>query len=74
MGLAIRAGDWTFKVFTVGLGVATTYLAATFSVNVYRGLSWHNTQSVVMGRNLHPHGLSIFWYLDSFGVNRNRRK
>ncbi|KAB5524904.1 hypothetical protein DKX38_022653 [Salix brachista] len=46
MGLASRAGDWTFKVFTAGLGVATTYLAATFSVNVYRGLSWHNTQSV----------------------------
>ncbi|KAF0926177.1 hypothetical protein E2562_022015 [Oryza meyeriana var. granulata] len=27
------------------LGVATLYLAATFSVNVYRGLSWHSEQS-----------------------------
>ncbi|KAF9671519.1 hypothetical protein SADUNF_Sadunf12G0056000 [Salix dunnii] len=45
MGIASRAGDWTFKAFTAGLGVATIYLAATFSVNVYRGLSWHNAQS-----------------------------
>jgi hypothetical protein len=46
MGIASKAGDWTFKAFTAGLGVTTIYLAATFSVNVYRGLSWHNAQSV----------------------------
>ncbi|KAJ6882135.1 hypothetical protein NC651_028674 [Populus alba x Populus x berolinensis] len=46
MGIASKAGDWTFKAFTAGLGVATIYLATTFSVNVYRGLSWHNAQSL----------------------------
>ncbi|KAB5531961.1 hypothetical protein DKX38_018631 [Salix brachista] len=46
MGIASRAGDWTFKAFTASLGVATIYLAATFSANVYRGLSWHNAQSI----------------------------
>ncbi|KAJ6888597.1 hypothetical protein NC652_029623 [Populus alba x Populus x berolinensis] len=46
MGIASKAGDWTFKAFTAGLGVATIYLATTFSVNVYRGLSWHNAQSI----------------------------
>ncbi|CAK9177298.1 unnamed protein product [Ilex paraguariensis] len=45
MGMASKAGDWAFKAFTAGLGVATIYLAATFSVNVYRGLAWHNAQS-----------------------------
>ncbi|KAL7183359.1 hypothetical protein ACSBR2_025711 [Camellia fascicularis] len=45
MGVASKAGDWAFKAFTAGLGVATIYLAATFSVNVYCGLSWHNAQS-----------------------------
>ncbi|KAI7987173.1 60S ribosomal protein L32-1 [Camellia lanceoleosa] len=33
MGVASKAGDWAFKAFTVGLGVATIYLATTFSVN-----------------------------------------
>ncbi|OAY81150.1 hypothetical protein ACMD2_22727 [Ananas comosus] len=41
-----RAGDVAFKVFTAGLGVATLYLTVTFSINVYRGLSWHSAQSV----------------------------
>jgi hypothetical protein len=39
-------GDLAFKALTAGLGVATLYLAGTFSVNVYRGLSWHSEQSV----------------------------
>ncbi|KAF5929877.1 hypothetical protein HYC85_000096 [Camellia sinensis] len=30
--VASKAGDWAFKAFTAGLGVATIYLAATFSV------------------------------------------
>ncbi|PKI63162.1 hypothetical protein CRG98_016347 [Punica granatum] len=47
MGLASKAGDWAFKAFTAGLGIATVYLAGTFSVNVYRGLSWHNAQSKI---------------------------
>ncbi|WRX16793.1 hypothetical protein QQP08_009280 [Theobroma cacao] len=46
MGWASRAGDWAFKGFTAGLGLATIYLTATFSVNVYRGLAWHNAQSI----------------------------
>ncbi|KAH7867074.1 hypothetical protein Vadar_028544 [Vaccinium darrowii] len=47
MGVIDKAGDWTFKAFTAGLGLTTIYLAATFSVNVYRGLSWHNAQSKI---------------------------
>jgi hypothetical protein len=43
---AMAVGDLAFKALTAGLGVATLYLAATFSVNVYRGLSWHSEQSV----------------------------
>lgn len=46
MGIASKAGDLAFKAFAAGLGVATIYLTATFSVNVYRGLAWHNAQSV----------------------------
>ncbi|KAM3246862.1 hypothetical protein BC332_32583 [Capsicum chinense] len=45
MGLVRKAGDWAFKVFSAGLGVATIFFAANFSVNVYRGLSWHNPQT-----------------------------
>ncbi|XAR65425.1 hypothetical protein NMG60_11009554 [Bertholletia excelsa] len=45
MGFSSKAGDLAFKAFTAGLGVATIYLAATFSVNVYRGLSWHSAQA-----------------------------
>ncbi|CAH8267813.1 unnamed protein product [Arabidopsis lyrata] len=45
MGIVTRAGDWSFKAFTAGLGLATIYLTGTFSFNVYRGLSWHNAQS-----------------------------
>ncbi|CAD6207420.1 unnamed protein product [Miscanthus lutarioriparius] len=41
----MAVGDLAFKALTTGLGVATLYLAATFSVNVYRGLSWHSEQS-----------------------------
>ncbi|PON86102.1 hypothetical protein TorRG33x02_181520 [Trema orientale] len=47
MGVASKAGDWAFKAFTAGLGVTTIYLTTTFSVNVYRGISWHNSQSPV---------------------------
>ncbi|KAL0910645.1 hypothetical protein M5K25_021647 [Dendrobium thyrsiflorum] len=39
-------GDVAYKAFTAGLGAATIYLAFTFSINVYRGLSWHTSQSV----------------------------
>lgn len=46
MGGASKAGDLVFKAAAAGLGVATIYLTATFSVNVYRGLSWHKAQSV----------------------------
>uniref|UniRef100_A0A3Q7H1E0 Uncharacterized protein n=1 Tax=Solanum lycopersicum TaxID=4081 RepID=A0A3Q7H1E0_SOLLC len=45
MGAASKAGDLLFKAFVGGLGVTTIYLTATFSVNVYRGLSWHKAQS-----------------------------
>ncbi|CAN1179830.1 hypothetical protein LINPERPRIM_LOCUS12360 [Linum perenne] len=45
MGIVSKAADWTFKGFTAALGVTTIYLTATFSVNVYRGLAWHKTQS-----------------------------
>ncbi|CAL4936815.1 unnamed protein product [Urochloa decumbens] len=41
----MAVGDLAFKALTAGLGVATLYLAGTFSVNVYRGLSWHSEQS-----------------------------
>nr|KYP38985.1 hypothetical protein KK1_039731 [Cajanus cajan] len=47
MGIAGRVGDYAFKAFTATLGIATIYLTATFSVNVYRGLSWHNAQTVI---------------------------
>ncbi|CAF1708096.1 unnamed protein product [Brassica oleracea var. botrytis] len=46
MGMVRKAGDWSFKAFTAGLGFTTIYLTATFSVNVYRGLSWNNAQSI----------------------------
>ncbi|KAL3374675.1 hypothetical protein AABB24_006256, partial [Solanum stoloniferum] len=46
MGVVSKAGDWAFKAFSAGLGVATIFFAATFSANVYRGLSWHNRQSI----------------------------
>ncbi|KAF7123876.1 hypothetical protein RHSIM_Rhsim12G0160700 [Rhododendron simsii] len=52
MGVASKTGEWAFKAFTAGLGVATIYLAATFSVNVYRGLSWHNAQSFEMENSI----------------------
>ncbi|KAF8037201.1 hypothetical protein BT93_B0187 [Corymbia citriodora subsp. variegata] len=50
MGIASKAGDLAFKSFTAALGVATVYLAATFSVNLYRGLAWHNAQSKIDGQ------------------------
>ncbi|KAL9257566.1 hypothetical protein AKJ16_DCAP06544 [Drosera capensis] len=52
VGAAAKVGDWAFKGFTAALGVATVYLGVTFSVNVYRGLSWHNSQSVLVGATL----------------------
>ncbi|KAH6781516.1 hypothetical protein C2S52_001724 [Perilla frutescens var. hirtella] len=45
MTAAGKIGDWAFKAFTAGLGAATIYLTATFSINVYRGLNWHNAQT-----------------------------
>ncbi|OIT02436.1 hypothetical protein A4A49_53153 [Nicotiana attenuata] len=45
MGVVGKAGDWAFKAFSAGLGVATIFFAASFSLNVYRGLSWHNRQT-----------------------------
>ncbi|KNA12034.1 hypothetical protein SOVF_129470 [Spinacia oleracea] len=45
MGVASRVGDWAFKGFTATLGLATIYLTTTFSLNVYKGLAWHNAQS-----------------------------
>ncbi|GFP79956.1 hypothetical protein PHJA_000139000 [Phtheirospermum japonicum] len=42
-----KIGDWAFRAFTAGLGVATIYLTATFSFNVYRGLAWHSAQTVI---------------------------
>ncbi|CAK8563094.1 unnamed protein product [Lathyrus sativus] len=45
MGIASKVGDYAFKAFTATLGVATIYLTATFSANVYKGLAWHNAQS-----------------------------
>ncbi|KAL7607576.1 hypothetical protein Lser_V15G17176 [Lactuca serriola] len=47
MGVISKAGDLTFKAFTLGLGVATIYLGGSFSFNVYRGLAWHNAQSKI---------------------------
>ncbi|CAL5351084.1 unnamed protein product [Camellia sinensis] len=47
MGVASKAGCWAFKAITAGLGVATIYLAATFSVNVYRGLSCFRSLSAL---------------------------
>ena len=47
MGVASKAGDYAFKTLITGLGLATIYLTATFSVNVYRGLAWHNAQQVL---------------------------
>ncbi|KAG6523054.1 hypothetical protein ZIOFF_020213 [Zingiber officinale] len=40
------AGDIVFKGLTAALGATTLYLAATFSINLYRGISWHTAQSV----------------------------
>jgi hypothetical protein len=45
--MARRVADVAFKALTAGLGVATIYLTATFSINVYRGFSWHSAQSVI---------------------------
>ncbi|KAK3145621.1 hypothetical protein QOZ80_3BG0255260 [Eleusine coracana subsp. coracana] len=44
-GGEMKAADVAFKALTAGLGFATLYLAGTFSINVYRGLSWHSEQS-----------------------------
>ncbi|GJN22822.1 hypothetical protein PR202_gb10421 [Eleusine coracana subsp. coracana] len=45
-GGEMKAADVAFKALTAGLGFATLYLAGTFSINVYRGLSWHSEQSI----------------------------
>jgi hypothetical protein len=52
MGIASKVGDYAFKAFTATLGVATIYLTGTFSVNVYKGLAWHNAQSVILSFSL----------------------
>ncbi|KAL5722407.1 hypothetical protein ACHQM5_005931 [Ranunculus cassubicifolius] len=44
MSTAAKVGNWTFKAFTAGLGLTTIYLTATFSLNVYNGISWHKQQ------------------------------
>ncbi|KAK9119568.1 hypothetical protein Scep_017661 [Stephania cephalantha] len=44
-GVVSKVGDWAFKGFTAGLGLATIYLAGTFSINMYRGFTWHNSNS-----------------------------
>lgn len=62
MGIVTRAGDWSFKAFTAGLGLATIYLTGTFSFNVYRGLSWHNAQSVCFFSLFLSNGLSLVNY------------
>lgn len=41
-----RVVDFGFKALVAGLGITTVYMTVTFSVNVYRGLSWHNAQTV----------------------------
>ncbi|RYR32122.1 hypothetical protein Ahy_B01g057109 [Arachis hypogaea] len=46
MGIGGRVGDYAFKAFTATLGATTLYLTATFSVNLYRGFVWHNSQTV----------------------------
>ncbi|AQK91480.1 hypothetical protein ZEAMMB73_Zm00001d009195 [Zea mays] len=51
----MAVGDLAFKALTAGLGVATLYLAATFPVNVYRGLSWHSEQFVRTPGRPPPH-------------------
>ncbi|KMZ59105.1 hypothetical protein ZOSMA_6G00330 [Zostera marina] len=40
-----RVVDFGFKALVAGLGITTVYMTVTFSVNVYRGLSWHNAQT-----------------------------
>ncbi|KAL1371587.1 hypothetical protein HN51_001815 [Arachis hypogaea] len=45
MGLGGKVGDYAFKAFTATLGATTLYLTATFSVNLYRGFVWHNSQT-----------------------------
>ena len=50
----MAVADLAFKALTAGLGVATLYLAGTFSVNVYRGLAWHSEQSVSWTLNTRP--------------------
>lgn len=43
MGMASKtAGDWAFTALTTGLAGGTLYFAWACSVNIYRGLSWHN--------------------------------
>ena len=39
-------GDGAFEAFNASLSVATIHLTATFSANVYRGLSCHNAMPV----------------------------
>ncbi|EPS67013.1 hypothetical protein M569_07764 [Genlisea aurea] len=45
MAAAGGVGDWLFKSFTAGLGIATVYLTANLSINVFRGFAWHSAQS-----------------------------
>ncbi|KAG5602369.1 hypothetical protein H5410_033739 [Solanum commersonii] len=62
MGAASKAGDLVFKAFVGVLGVTTIYLTATFSVNVYRGLSWHKAQSGLKERTwVGNFAVAILW-------------
>ncbi|KAK1296153.1 hypothetical protein QJS10_CPB15g01700 [Acorus calamus] len=67
-------GEVVFKGLTASLGVATLYLAATFSVNVYRGLSWHNSQSACLGIQMPDHCLGLPGHLDNCVDNTDTKK
>ncbi|KAF1887799.1 hypothetical protein Lal_00023807 [Lupinus albus] len=64
MGIASKVGDYAFKAFTATLGAATVYLTATFSVNVYTGLAWHNAQSIIRIRSLNSCLCSVVYVLE----------
>ncbi|MCL7028452.1 hypothetical protein MKW94_029781 [Papaver nudicaule] len=61
--VAGKVGDLAFKAFTAGLGVATIYLTATFSANVYTGISWHKAQQFTSSRLIEG---NILFLISSF--------
>ena len=61
MGMASKtAGDWAFRAFTTGLACGTLYFAYGFSVNVYRGISWHKAHVLSLSLSL---SLSVTFFL-----------